>query len=145
MPLNFNTLISQTQSILSGVNGQQKTRLNVTRSLTRLSKVFITLDKDVPGEEAYVGRKPWNDFYSPMQAYAGGADSQFNERGEFEAQLQLSNKLYPEYPIRSHSEAYYNLRKCGYENIDIDAHDYRTWKFVWATDMDEIVTLLEVV
>ena len=143
MPINFTTLISQTQSILSGLNGQQKVRLNVTRPIARLSKVFITLDKDVMGETSgiYVGRKSWNDFYSPMQPYAGGADNQFNENGEFEAQLQLGPKLYPEYPIRSHAEAFYTLRKCGFENFDIDAHDFRTWKFVWATEMEKILTL----
>lgn len=145
MPLNFNTYVSQMQSILSGTNGQQKVRLNVTRALSRLAKVFITLDKDVPSEDAYVGRKSWNDFYSPMQQYAGGANPQHNENGEFEAQLQLGSKLYPEYPIRSHAEAYYNLRKSlgvqssNVHNFDINAHDYRTWKFVWGTDMERVI------
>ncbi len=32
--------------------------------------------------------------------------------GEFEFQLQIGSKLFPEYPVRSHSEAYYNLKKC---------------------------------
>ena len=145
MPLNFNTYVSQMQSILSGTNGQQKVRLNVTRALSRLAKVFITLDKDVGSEEQYIGRKPWNDFYSPMQQYARAANPQHNENGEFEAQLQLGSKLYPEYPIRSHAEAYYNLRKSlgvqssNVHNFDINAHDYRTWKFVWGTDMERVI------
>jgi hypothetical protein len=145
MPLNFNTYVSQMQSILSGTNGQQKVRLNVTRALSRLAKVFITLDKEVPSEEAFVGRKPWNDFYSPMQPYAGGANNQFNQNGEFEAQLQLGSKLYPEYPIRSHAEAYYNLRKSlgaqssNVHNFDIDSHEYRNWKFVWGTEMEKVI------
>ena len=58
-----------------------------------------------------MGTKEWNDFYSPMYEYAKGADNQFNSNGEFEAQLQLGAKLYPEYPIRSHAEAFYQLRK----------------------------------
>jgi len=145
MPLNFNTYVSQMQSTLSGTNGQQKVRLNVTRALSRLAKVFITLDKEVPSEAAYVGRKPWNDFYSPMQPYAGGLNPQHNSNGEFEAQLQLGSKLYPEYPIRSHAEAYYQLRKSlgvqssSVHNFDINAHDYKTWKFVWGTDMEKVL------
>ena len=34
-----------------------------------------------------------------------------NLNGEFEYQLQIGSKLYPEYPIRSHNEAFYQLKK----------------------------------
>ena len=75
--------------------------------------VFVTLTRAVPALEvgANLGTKEWNDLYSPMYSYAKGADNQFNSNGEFEAQLQLGAKLYPEYPIRSHAEAFYQLRK----------------------------------
>ena len=33
------------------------------------------------------------------------------ERDEFEFQIQVGSKLSPECPIRSHAEAYYELRK----------------------------------
>ncbi len=58
-----------------------------------------------------MGRKEWNDFYSPMQPYAIGANNKFDSNGEFEFQLQLGSTLYPEHPIRSHAESYYQLRK----------------------------------
>jgi hypothetical protein len=67
----------------------QKIRLNVTRALSRLKSVFVSLGKAVASEDAYAGRKKWNDFYSPMQPYAGGADNQFNSKGAVEFQLQL--------------------------------------------------------
>ena len=73
------------------------------------------------------------------------ADNQFNSNGEFEAQLQLGAKLYPEYPIRSHAEAYYQLRKTlgaqssNVHKFDVDCHEYRTCKFVWATDMERVL------
>jgi hypothetical protein len=125
--------------------GQKDIRHNVTRSLSRLKSVFVSFDHAVPSEDAYVGRKEWNDFYSPMHAYAGGANNQFNSKGEFEFQLQLGSKLYPEYPIRSHAEAYYQLRKTlgvqssSLHNFDIDSHEYRNWKFVLGTDMEKVL------
>ena len=140
LPINYNTYVSQMQSLLSGTNGQQKVRLNVTRALSRLKSVFITLDKQVTD----LKRKPWNTFYSPMWFYTGSSN-QFNSLGEFEAQLQLGSKLYPEYPIRSHSESYYQLRKTlgiqssTLHNFDITKHDYQNWKFIWATDMEKVL------
>ena len=75
LPINFNTYVSQMQSLLSSADaGQQKVRLNVTRALSRLKSVFVSLAKtpdlsitaDVP---YYLGRNEWNEFYSPMQPY----------------------------------------------------------------------------
>jgi hypothetical protein len=143
LPINYNTFVSQMQSILSGANGQQKVRLNVTRALSRLKSVFVTLLKTMPAVEK--GSKDWNIFYSPMAAYAGAEANQYNSDGEFEAQLQLGAKLYPEYPIRSHAEGFYQLRKTlgvkssNMHNFDIDSHEYRSTKFIWATDMERVL------
>ncbi len=147
LPINYNTYISQFHSIVSGVNGQQKVRLNITRALSRLKSVFITLMRAVPNAQvaANLGSKDCNDFYSPMYEYARVADNQFDSAGKFEAQLQLGAKLYPEYPIRSHAEAYYQLRKTlgaqssNVHKFDVDCHEYRTCKFVWATDMERVL------
>ena len=147
LPINYNTYVSQMQSILSGATGQQKVRLNVTRALSRLKSVFVSLVRDVPNAElaANMGSKDWNDFYSPMYDYAKGSDNQFNSNGEFEAQLQLGSKLYPEYPIRSHAEAFYQLRKTmgvqssSLHSFDVNSHEFRTCKFIWGTDMGKIL------
>jgi hypothetical protein len=151
LPINFNTYVSQMQSLLSSADaGQQKVRLNVTRALSRLKSVFVSLDKtpdlsitaDVP---YYLGRKEWNEFYSPMQPYAKGAYNKFDSEGEFEFQLQLGSKLFPEYPVRSHAEAYYQLRKTlgvqasTLHNFDIDSHEFRQWKFILGTDMERVL------
>ena len=55
--------------------------------------------------------KFWNDFFSPMweSNYAGIWTHDPN--GEFEFQLQIGSKLFPEYPVRSHNEALYQLKK----------------------------------
>ena len=147
LPINYNTYVSQMQSILSGATGQQKVRLNVTRALSRLKSVFVSLVRDVPNAQlaTNLGSKDWNDFYSPMYEYAKVADNQFNSNGEFEAQLQLGSKLYPEYPIRSHAEAFYQLRKTmgvqssSLHSFDVDSHEFRTCKFIWGTDMEKIL------
>ena len=147
LPINYNTYVSQMQTLLSGTDGQQKVRLNVTRALSRLKSVFITLGKGTPASDAVknLARKPWNTFYSPMLTYEGATPPQFDKNGEFEAQLQLGSKLYPEYPIRSHSESYYQLRKTlgiqssTLHNFDITKHDYQNWKFIWATDMEKVL------
>jgi hypothetical protein len=145
LPINYNTYVSQIQSTLSGTNGQKKVRLNITRSLTRLKSVFITLDKGIYGEANYIGRKHWNDFYSPMHNYAGHYNRGFSMAGEFEAQIQLGSKLYPEYPIRSHAEAYYQLSKTlgvqssKVHSFDISCAQYRDYRFVLGIDMEKVI------
>ena len=81
-----------------------------------------------------------------MNPYAGGEYNRFAKAGEFEFQLQLGSKLYPEYPIRSHAEAYYQLRKTlgvqanSLHSFDIDSHEYRDNKFVLGTDMEKVLS-----
>ena len=75
-PINYNTFITQSQNVIGGADaaglslGQQKINLSVSRAVTRLKSVFITLDKAIPYENDEKARKPWNDFYSPMHSYA---------------------------------------------------------------------------
>ena len=65
-----------------------------------------------------VGGKQWNDLCSPSAYVTEGAFNDVGEMvtvytpdGEFEYHMQIGSKLYPEYPIKSHAEAYYQLRK----------------------------------
>ena len=146
LPINYQTYISQMQSILSGTNGQQKVRLNVTRALSRLKNVFITLNNDVPSGNLndVVKYKKWNSFYSPYESYAGATLNSFDKRGEFEAMVQVGSKKFPETEIRSHQEAYYQLRKTlgshdQHNSIDITQHEYKTRKFVLGFDMEKVL------
>jgi hypothetical protein len=145
LPINYNTYISQMQSLLSGTVGQKSVRLNITRSLSRLKSVFVTLQRQIPFvSKEFIGRKKWNDFYSPMWKYGGNFNAQDN-RGEFEFQLQLGSKLYPEYPIRSHGEGYYQLRKTigaqsnKHHSLEIGSHEYRHHKFILGTDTERVL------
>ena len=64
---------------------------------------------------------------------------------EFEFQLQIGSKLFPEYPIRSHNEAYYQLKKTlgvqasAVHNFDISGQEYRFEKFVIGTDCEKVL------
>lgn len=83
--------------------------------------------------------KAFNDFYHPS-----GHDPQvMNSRYELEFHVQVGSKLYPEYPIRSLAEAFYQLRTClgihssSLHSIDINPHDYRNSKFIVVIDMEK--------
>jgi hypothetical protein len=141
-PISYNTFISQMQTIA----GQDNPLINVSRAITRLKSVFVTLNKDMTGGRTdKVGIKFWNDFFSPM--WDGNHDGTLTHipGGEFEFQLQIGSKLFPEYPIRSHNEAYYQLKKTlgvhasSLHNFDIDALEYRSNKLVIGTDCEKVL------
>ena len=145
LPINYQTYVSQKQSILSGNNGSQKVRLNVTRALTRLKNVFITLDQPATGQNYAPKFKEWNSFYSPMEFYTGDPINSWAADGEIaDFQVQIGSKLFPEYPIRSHAEAYYQLRKTlgkhdQHNSFDITQHEYRCRKFIMGIDMEKVL------
>ena len=145
LPINYQTYVSQKQSILSGNNGSQKVRLNVTRALTRLKNVFITLDQPATGQNYAPKFKEWNSFYSPMEDYTGAQRNSWDAAGEIaDFQVQIGSKLFPEYPIRSHAEAYYQLRKTlgkhdQHNSFDITQHEYRCRKFIMGIDMEKVL------
>ena len=117
-PINYNTFITQCQTIIgNNSNGQQKINLTVSRAITRLKSVFITLDKEVDYElfhMKYKARKEWNDFYSPMFRHSILPENGvgYDEKGEFEFSMAIGSKRFPDYPITSHQESFYQLRKC---------------------------------
>jgi hypothetical protein len=107
LPITYNTFISQMQTIA----GQDNPLITVSRAITRLKSVFVTLVKDYnnPDRNALDGRKFWNDFFSPMSVHNRTSFFKHVQEAEFEFLLQIGSKLFPEYPIRSHAEAYYQL------------------------------------
>jgi hypothetical protein len=121
--------------------------VNISRALTRLKSVFVTLQKDFTGTQRakFVTRKSWNDFFSPMSASNAGGFLRHNPKGEFEFQLQIGSKLFPEYPIRSHAEAYYQLKKTlgvqasAVHNFDVSAVEFRDHKFILGTDCEKVL------
>ena len=136
---------------------QVKTRHSLMcHALTRLQSVFVTLIKDI--QPVYTGvaasqregnmtadRRQWNDFFSPAHWDNKDGTLTLTPIREFEAQLQLGSKLFPEYPIRSHNEAFYQLKKTlgvqasSVHNFSINPIQYRDFKFIWATDCEKVL------
>jgi hypothetical protein len=121
--------------------------VNVSRALTRLKSVFVTFQRkfDTAVRESLPYRKNWNDYFSPMSLWNRGSVFTHDKRGEFEFHLQIGSKLFPEYPIRSHSEAFYQLKKTlgvqasAVHNFDINATEYRDHKLVIGTDCERVL------
>lgn len=141
IPIHYNTLNSQFQTI----TGNSDPFINVSRAATRLKTVFVTLDKDLTGTRATPGRKYWNDFYSPGSVNNRDPATGFKHYGsdDFEIALQIGSKSYPDGgPMRSHAEAYYQLRKAvgvqssNVHSFDISAKEYRDNRLIIAYDLE---------
>ena len=140
IPIHYNTLTSQYQTIT------ENPFINVSRAATRLKSIFVTLDKDATTAlPATAGRKAWNSFYSPASVN-NRSTTQFkhNSADEFELAVQIGSKTFPDgNPIRSHAEAYYQLRKAlGVQSsivhsFDISPQEYRDDRFVMALDLEK--------
>jgi len=126
LPINISSYVTQMQSI-SG----QTPSVDITRALSRLKSVFCTFDqaaqalldvKKTTLKDLHIElwKQNWNDFFHPMSYTTGQYDVNF----EMEMQLQVGSKLYPEYPVRSTAEAFYQLRKCmGIETSNFHSLD----------------------
>ncbi len=61
-------------------------------------------------------------------------------------QVQVGSKLFPEYPIRSHAEAYYQLQKTlgvqasELHSFDISAKEYRDSKCIIGIDTEKMLS-----
>ena len=90
----YNTFISNIKTILSG-----DTQINVSRSLTKLRSVFISLQRDIEAQSARNNgiNKLWNNFYSPMAQDAITRSTTHVEEGEIESlQLQVGTYILSE-------------------------------------------------
>ena len=93
-----------------------------------MKSVYVSLPNDQNSNTSGV-----DDFLNPL-----GATYDFQKELQF--QTQLGNQLFPEYPIRSVAESYYQLRKVmGYYHyntgdMDISPSDYRSTKHVIGID-----------
>ena len=108
LPINYSTYISQFQTISSS-----DFAVNVSRACSRLKSVFINFDS-TPHTITTAGEtlvhKQFNTFTHPM------TDSEFSGmvydyQKELQWQLQIGSKNFPEYPVRSLAETFYQLKK----------------------------------
>jgi hypothetical protein len=140
----YNTFISTLQTVVSA-----DTQINVSRSLSKMKSVFVTLDKNFGTNDvrSIFCNKSWNNFWSPNAGT--GMTGVLTHTGEkfSHFQLQIGSKLFPEYPIKTHCEAFYSLRKAlgiqanNLHSIDIDGVEYRNNKFIVGIDTEKLLGL----
>ena len=146
LPISYNTYVSQ---LLSLQTSSGNFTANITRSFTRLKSVFATFYQStiVANTNLTAGtlsgdfRKEWNTFYHPL--IQDGA--KYNSSNELQLQIQVGSKLYPEYPIQTIREAFYQLRKClgihnsTWHSIDIGETQYRSTRFIFGIDTEKML------
>jgi hypothetical protein len=123
LPIAFDTFINQFQ-LVSGL----KNAINLTRAVSRLKSVFITHYADLSTLDDQVATKlephvykTFNTFYHPAYANNTGNRQDNNDWAtDMRIQVQIGSNLYPEDPIKSGQEAFYQLRKClGLHNTEV--------------------------
>lgn len=140
LPINYNTYVSQTQQMVG-----QNLSVNITRALTRLKSIFVNMDKARVNEGTQAnglhGIKSFNDFFHSM----GSVPGQYDPTKEMEFQFQIGSKLYPEYPMRSTAEVFYQLRKTlgihtsSFYNVDITPQQWINNKFIIGIDTEKVL------
>ena len=75
-----------------------------------------------------------NDFYHPASVNA----AEDLEQGQHSVWLQVGSKLYPEYPVRDSTEAYYQLSQTIKNTMHIYSRWYHTCKYIIGMDMEKI-------
>ena len=136
LPINYSTYISQSQVVTDLNIG-----VNVSRAVTRLKSIFMSMDGPNPTPATQAKLKTFNNFWHPNTVGEGV----YNAGKEIELQVQVGSKLYPEYLIRSSSEAFSQLRKTmgihnsPFHSLDITGKQYRNYKFIVAVDTEKVL------
>ena len=153
LPISYNTYICQSQAV-SG----QDISVNVSRAISRLKSVFVSFYKSEYKDAAGVVevnpmttaiRKEWLDFVHPMEnaGNAAGINLKYDKGYELEFQMQIGSKLFPEYPIRSLSEAFSQLKKSvgilgsNFHSVSISPTQYRNDHFVIGCDTEKATSV----
>lgn len=135
LPINYSTYISQSQ-----VTTASTFAINIARAATRLKSIFLTMVGSSHTDHG-TNIKEMNNFWHPMSTAKGVYDA----GKEVEIQVQIGSKLFPEYPLRSSSETFSQLRKTmgihqsPFHSLDITAPRYRDYKFIAAIDTEKVL------
>ena len=123
LPINFNTWNHTNQS-----TGNANFSAHITRAVTRLKNIFITLHKPDG-----VAHKQANDFYHPASV-----NGQMAISSEHSYQVRVGSKLIPEYPLSSVTESYSQLKKTVGRASKMYSSWYRSHKYSIGLDLEKI-------
>jgi hypothetical protein len=120
------------------------TQINVSRSLSKLKKVFVSYVRTVPASGADTRgkyyNKDWNSLYAPRVTgdelvYQPGASNKSLQK----FQVAVGSRLYPDYPVGSLQEARSWLQHAfNHHPIAISGLDYFNDKFLMCVDLEKI-------
>ena len=133
LPINFNTYITQSQAITG-----QDVGVSLNRAITRLKSIFVTFYQTNDTEKPT--HKEFCDFNHPMDNATGLL---YDKGYELEYQIQVGSKLFPEYPVRSLSESFAQLKKClgilgsNFHSVSISPLQYRNNRFIIGCDTEK--------
>jgi len=137
LPINYSTYLSQSQTLVDS-----NFTVNVARAVTRLKSIFLSMAGDnATGHGNFL--KEFNNFWHPMAAAT--PPGAYNAGKEVELHVQIGSKLYPEYPIRSVSETFSQLRKTmgihqsPFHSLDMTGPQYRSYKFIASIDTEKVL------
>jgi len=136
LPIHFTNVACGSQIIKN-----MKTDIHVSRSLTRLKAIFITLLK--ASSTVTSGSQEAERFWHPMGDYIVGGVSSYKSDYEIEVSVQIGSKTFPIYPIRSLSESFSHLHKTmglhfGSGAVNISRYGYRTSKYIVGIDLEKM-------
>ena len=101
---------------------------HITRAVTRLKSIFITLHK--PDNVTY---KQVNDVHHPC-----ASNGQLILANEHSHQVQIGSKLVPECPVNSLSESYSQLKKTVGRSFNMHSSWYRSRKYFIGLGLEKI-------
>ena len=125
LPISFNTWNHTNQS--TGLD--KNFSAHITRAVTRLKSIFITLHK-----LDNLTYKQVNDFYHPCPS-----NGQLTLANEHSYQVQIGSKLVPEYPVNSLAESYRQLKKTVGRAFKMHSSWYRSRKYIIGLDLEKSV------
>ena len=139
----YDTYISSLQTIT-----RSDTQVTVSRSLTALRSVSMSLDKAFTEGRIKCCNRSWTTCYSTMLGNRNGPRHINESDNEIQhLQLMIGSKMYPEHPIRSHAESFFRLRKSlgvQYNSlyaVDSKGNQYRNHIFVVGFDTEKMLGL----
>jgi hypothetical protein len=130
IPISY-TSYTTSQQVATG----DITAVNISRSLTRLKSIFVTLYKAPATNTAY---NEVNLFWHRM-------DGDYDYDKELQFELQLGSKKWPEYPMKSQAESFYQLRKTmgllgsASHSLDFTGREYITDKHIIGFDLEKML------
>ena len=141
LPITYTTYITQSQT----VKGLTDTSVQVICSVSKLVASSITFYKAGSPSIGYeYCDKKFCRSYHPHQASDEADEGVYDANYNFQFQIPLGSKLYPEYPCRSLSECFYHLREAlnlpmfHQHSLSIDFKQYTDRQFIFAFSFKKV-------